>query len=407
MEEEPIMGEPVFEATALTKTDVLIIGAGPFGLALSARATDLGIAHVIVGKPMEFWRTNTPAGMILRSGTDWHLDVSGDATITRFLSSQGLASSDADPLSRQVYLDYCAWFQREKNIRVVPAHVLRLDWTGSAGSAFLATLDDGGTIGARRVVIALGFTYFQRVPREIASLIPAGRWTHTGELVELGVLKGKRCLIVGGRQSAFEWAALLVEAGAEAVDLSFRHDTPRFARSDWAWAGQLVDAMADDPGWFRRLSQAAKEQLAARFWAEGRLKLEPGLASRVATNSITLRPRTSIVACVELPDGVLSITLNDGETLVVDHVVFATGYAVDLNRVPFLSSGNILATLATRNGYPVLDDHFQTTIPGLFMTSMAATQDFGPFLAFTVSARTSAKLIGDALGRQHATDPGA
>ena len=120
----------------------------------------------------------------------------------------------------------------------------------------------------------------------------------------------------------------------------------------------------------------------------------------MTTGTITLWPHTSIVTCVELPSDELSFTLDNGETLVVDHVVFATGYAVDINRVPFLASGNTLNALATKNGYPLLDDHFQTSIPGLFMTSMMATQDFGPFFAFTVSARTSAKLIGDALARR-------
>jgi hypothetical protein len=51
----------------------------------------------------------------------------------------------------------------------------------------------------------------------------------------------------------------------------------------------------------------------------------------------------------------------------------------------------------TRNGFPVLDEHFQTNVSGLFMTSMMATQDFGPFFAFTISVRASARLIGQAL----------
>ena len=55
-----------------------------------------------------------------------------------------------------------------------------------------------------------------------------------------------------------------------------------------------------------------------------------------------------------------------------------------------------LNRLEIRNGFPVLDEHFGTNIPGLFMTSMAAVQDFGPFFAFTVSVRTSAMLIGQA-----------
>ena len=70
----------------------------------------------------------------------------------------------------------------------------------------------------------------------------------------------------------------------------------------------------------------------------------------MANDTITLWPHTSIVACVELPSDELSFTLDNGETLVVDHVVLATGYAVDINRVPFLASGNILQALATRPG---------------------------------------------------------
>jgi hypothetical protein len=53
--------------------------------------------------------------------------------------------------------------------------------------------------------------------------------------------------------------------------------------------------------------------------------------------------------------------------------------------------------LAVRNGFPVLDEHFQTSIPGLYITSMAAAQDFGPFWGFTIAVRTSARLIGEAL----------
>lgn len=40
---------------------------------------------------------------------------------------------------------------------------------------------------------------------------------------------------------------------------------------------------------------------------------------------------------------------------------------------------------------------FQTNLPGLFVTSMAANQDFGPFFGFTIATRTSAKLISAAV----------
>jgi thioredoxin reductase len=129
------------------------------------------------------------------------------------------------------------------------------------------------------------------------------------------------------------------------------------------------------------------------MWAEGRLKLEPWLAPRVSNDRVTLWPHTELASCVKHKNGELVVTLTNGETLNVDHIVLATGYKVDIAQLPILANGNLLERLETRNGFPVLDDHFETSIPGLFMTSMPAGQDFGPFFGFTVSVRASAKLI--------------
>ena len=109
--------------------------------------------------------------------------------------------------------------------------------------------------------------------------------------------QGKRCLIVGGRQSAFEWAALLHEHGAAAVRVSHRHETPGFRPSDWSWVGPLVEAMVDDPGWFRHLSVQEKQALNQRFWAEGRLKLEPWLKPRIEHDTVQIWPTLQPVAC--------------------------------------------------------------------------------------------------------------
>ena len=81
----------------------------------------------------------------------------------------------------------------------------------------------------------------------------------------------------------------------------------------------------------------------------------------------------------------------------MDRVLLATGYTVDVARIPMLAKGNILPRLETRNLYPALDESMQSNIPGLYFTSMCATQDFSPFFGFTVAVRTSARLIGGAL----------
>jgi cation diffusion facilitator CzcD-associated flavoprotein CzcO len=46
---------------------LLIIGAGPFGLVMSAYARRYDIDHIIIGKTMDFWQANMPKRMYLRS----------------------------------------------------------------------------------------------------------------------------------------------------------------------------------------------------------------------------------------------------------------------------------------------------------------------------------------------------
>ena len=380
------------------ETDLLIIGAGPFGLALAAQASHLGINHLVVGRPMEFWQKNMPQGMYLRSACDWHLDPVNIHTIEKFLESRGQTPHEVEPLSLEFYLSYADWFSTQKQITTLPAYIERLDHV----DGFVATTVDGETIHARQVALAPGFKHFANIPNELKARLPEHRYIHTCEFTDFSSAADTRYLIVGGRQSAFEWTALLLEAGAGAIYISHRHDTPAFEESDWSWVNPLMEAIADNPNWFRRLSQAEKDDVSHRQWAEGRLKLEPWLAPRIADERVRILPNTELVKAVER-NGELAVTMSNGEEIVCDKVVFATGYKVDISRVPILSSGNILAQIETRNGFPVLDDHLQTSVPGLFITSMPAMQDFGPFFGFTIAVRVSAKLICEAIVRRNRT----
>ncbi len=378
-------------------TRLLVIGAGPFGLSLGAYADHLGIDNRIHGLPMSFWRQHMPDGMLLRSACDWHLDATGRDTIEAYLDTLGLTPPDVEPLTLPFYLSYVEWFQQRRGLRPDPRLVVALD---RDQHGFRARLEDRTTLVADNVVVALGFRHFQHVPDDLAAVLPEGRYQHTCEQVDLVGSAGRRVLVVGGRQSAFEWAALLHEAGAASVDVCHRHPSPAFAASDWSWVTPLMDGMVDDPGWYRRLSTGQKDDVGHRLWAEGRLKVEPWLEDRLTGRSVRIRPFTRVVACEQLPGGDLEVRLDDGSRLQVDDIVLATGYRPDVTRIPLLVAGNVLPALETRNGLAVLDESFQTSVPGLFMTSMLAVQDFGPFFAFTGAVRTSTRLIGDALARQ-------
>lgn len=374
-----------------TKTNLLIIGAGPFGLAIAAQATHRGVEHLIVGKPMEFWRRNMPKGMFLRSACDWHLDPQNVHTIELYLKRQNKKPDDVEPLSLDFYLSYVEWFQQQKNIEPRPVYIERLE--ASEDNHFQATTSNGDVIEAKRVVIAPGFKHFTNVPDELKAKLPEGSFQHTCDFVDFTNARNKRYLIIGGRQSAYESAALLLEAGAAAVHISHRHPSPAFDVADWTWVNEIVDAMADDPSWFRRLSQNEKDAIGKRMWEEGRLKLEPWLTPRLQDTRLSVWPNTELATCAQQENGAFTAALTNGAQFDVDQVVLATGYKVNIARLPYLAAGNLLNRLETLNGFPVLNDHFETSIPGLFITSMPAAQDFGPFFGFTVSVRTAAKLI--------------
>ena len=376
---------------------LLIIGAGPYGLAMAAYAGHRRLDYVICGHPMDFWKSNMPRGMLLRSSWDWHIDPLGVHTLQAYASAHNVNTDRAEPIPLDLFLRYAAWFQQEKAIQALPALVHRLE---HVHDGFAATLDNQETITARHVLVAPGFRYFKQIPAELTHMLPPHRFSHSCDLVRFEPLAGKRCLIIGGRQSAFEWAALLCECGAAAVHVCHRHDTPKFDASDWSWVRALVEATGTNPTWYRTLSAGQREEITRRFWAEGRLKLEPWLAPRISHDAIAVWPRSRMIACTELPGGDFEVTLDVGQRLRVDYVILATGYSVNVRQIPYLARGNVLSTLHMNNGYPRLDESFQSNIPGLYFTSLPATQDFGPFFGFVIGAPVAARVIGASIEQQ-------
>ena len=76
---------------------LVVIGAGPYGIATAARAIENGMETIVVGRPLGFWTDNMPEGMYLRSGPDWHLDASEIHTFEAFLEEKGIAGDRGRP----------------------------------------------------------------------------------------------------------------------------------------------------------------------------------------------------------------------------------------------------------------------------------------------------------------------
>lgn len=370
----------------MERVSLLVIGAGPYGLAVAAHAQEHGINTVVVGRPMTFWTEHMPDGMFLRSGPDWHLDAANVHTFEAFLEERGIAPVDIDPVPISVFLDYAKWFADEKRLGVRQRLVSTLV---HSGEHFEVELDDGTTVRADRVVATPGVRHFQQLP-EWADQIAPGLGAHTCELTRFDDLSGARVLIIGGRQSAYEWAALAGEHGAERIDVVHRRDTPRFERVSWRFVDPLIDQTLKTRGWWRTLPSSDQQRISRQFWEVGRLTLEWWLTPRLADSRFHRWPNAH-VRTVAQNATTIDVALSNGERLDVDRIIYATGYAADLPQVPYLH--DLLPEMDVTGGFPDLDAAFQTSIPGLYIPGFAATRDFGPFFGFTKGCPAAATLI--------------
>jgi len=368
------------------RTDLLVIGAGPYAYSAAASARDHGIDTRVVGLPMSFWREQMPADMYLRSGPDWHLDTAGEHTFAAFFEDRGLSRAENDPVPIGVFLDHTDWFREQKGFDVDERLVDTLEADGAG--AFTATMEDGTTITAEKVLAAPGIRHFVTLPAWHEG-VPEHRRAHTCDLVDFDALAGARVVVVGGRQSAYEWSALLCDHGAASVDVVHRHPAPAFERVSWEFVNPYVEQTLAQRGWWRSLTADEQRAIALEFWQVGRLTLEPWLTPRLRSDVVTVHASCEVVD-VEEGDEATVLGLTDGSRLTADFVVFASGYRADIGRVPYLEP--VLDTLAVTDGFPRLSEGFETSVPGLFITGFASTRDFGPFYGFTKGCPSSASL---------------
>src|SRR5262245_42615097 len=76
--------------------DVVIIGAGPYGLATAAHLKSIGVRFRIFGKPMGFWTDHMPRGMKLKSEgfASFLYDPESSFTLKKYCQKEQLPYAD-------------------------------------------------------------------------------------------------------------------------------------------------------------------------------------------------------------------------------------------------------------------------------------------------------------------------
>ena len=96
----------------------------------------------------------------------------------------------------------------------------------------------------------------------------------------------------------------------------------------------------------------------------------------------------------------LQLRAQDGtqREILVDHIIAATGYKVNLERLNFISS-EIRSKLKTVESTPILASTCESSVPGLYFVGIAAANSFGPVMRFAFGADFAARTVTRALAK--------
>jgi cation diffusion facilitator CzcD-associated flavoprotein CzcO len=385
--------------------DVVIVGAGPYGLSIASHLRATEARFRIFGQPMRFWR-EMPAQMFLKSlGFATTISNPERLRFDAWCRERGL--EDREPCGISAFCEYGMWVQKQLVPEVEPVDVTHI---ARAGAAFRVALASGEAVEARQVVVAVGLRYFQRMPRALAAL-PQALASHTAQHPAYGEFAGKAVCVVGAGQSALEAAVLLSEAGAN-VRLLVRGAGPVFhgrtARKRSLLRRVKAPLTVLGEG---RLNWVLQHFPLAPFFLPDDVRVRFARKHLGPAGSWWLRPRFEgkipVHARCEIVDarpagsGVVLRVVEDGaeREISADHVVCGTGYEVDVDRLPFLDA-DLRGRIDRIERAPRLDRHFQSSVPGLYFVGVSSMFSFGPLFRFVAGTAYAAPTVARHLARQ-------
>lgn len=389
-------------------SDVAILGAGPYGLAVASHLRNAGVDARVFGRPMSFWRENMPVGMLLRSnwGATNIADRRGELNLEAYQADSGTSFTTPVPLAN--FVEYGLWFQRHVAPDLDTRLVSRVE---QRGSNFELALDDGQSVTAGRVIVAAGIGPFAWLPPSLAGL-PEDVVSHSSAHQDLGSFAGRKVLVVGGGQSALESAALLHEGGAS-VEVLVRAESvvwlrggtihKRLGRATPIFYGPTdvgplgISRLMSEVGLCRHIPKVVMGPMERRSirpagsrWLVERLADVPLTTGRVVTKAAQV-------------DGRVRVALDDGSERFADHVLCGTGYRVDVDRYGFLPS-ELTQKIDRVNGYPRLRNGFESSVPGLHFVGAPAASSYGPVMRFVSGTWYTGKTLARAIGRRGRKD---
>ncbi|MEE1797154.1 NAD(P)-binding domain-containing protein [Streptomyces sp. JV176] len=388
--------------------DLVVVGAGPYGLSIAAHAAAAGLDLRVFGRPMASWREHMPPGMFLKS-EPWASNLSdpdGAFGLAAYAATRGTEARHGVPLPVGLFASYGLWFAERA---VPPVDERTITSVQACPGGFRLTAEDGERLLARTVALAVGVMPFIDIPAPLLGLDRA-QVTHSSHHADLTRFAGGDVTVIGAGQAALETAALLAEQGtsvrlvARSQRLNWNTLPPPLERPaataaraphtglGCGWKNWLY---AETPGVFRRFPEATRARIftsalgpAGAWWLRERFETAARVEVRLGESVVTAVPAGGRVRLE------LFATTGRTETVETDHVIAATGFTPGLDRLGLLE-GPLAAGLRTvgPSRAPEASAAFESSYPGLFLAGLLSAPSFGPSMRFVYGASYTAERL--------------
>lgn len=364
----------------------MIIGAGPYGVSLAYELWERKIPFVIAGKPFELWFNHTLDTMSIRS--DRHTSEiytrKNTFDLTRFIKQYDPCNAKnimKKRLSCQLFRDYLRAVLENLPFTI---HEHKVNHLFKKGDHYISQLENGQSISSDAVIIATGIAHHKKLPDSL-EVLEHPAIVHSWNVQEYEHWENKKILVVGGGQSA-----------AESVQHLYEHN-------DITWVMRRPPIFYSEPinlpkpvfksvlylsPYFYFLPDSLKKKLGHKFVET---TITPDMKD-VFNHVQTIYEDVNKLS-IEKQEGSLYSSKLDQN---FDGIVAATGYGYDVKDLLFLNE-ELVHSLKTKNGIPVIDFNFETSIKNFYIVGGMVEPAYGPAQRFMMGSRHVTLRLGKVL----------
>lgn len=374
------------------KTNVLIIGAGYYGISTACYLAQKNISFIIIGKPFTLWFNHILGDAALRSELiETEMYVPGSPyNLIKFIKKQypGKAKEMLKKeISMKLFKEYLTWIKKELSFKINENEAISIRETKEGFHTILANKEK---VDSKAIVIATGMGVHRYIPKCLTGF-HSKKILHAWDVNQYKSLKNKKILIIGTGQSAAE-ALNYLKKNNELIWVT-RH-APTFYKDPIKVPAWLFKLLIHVSPYLYLTNKTLRKIIPKNSY---RSTITPSLKKTLESPEI--RKIYASVQDLHLKKKGNEF-VSEKYRLEAEIIISATGYKYDLEKIAFLSP-EIREGIKKKEMSKLVDKNFETAVKNVFVIGGITEPVHGIAQRFLFGARHAARKVSSIIEKRY------